>query len=492
MAVFRLTSLSVAVCLFLLFCRGDSSSQKKVVFTSIPYLSHIAFQMDLAMELSQRGYSVAVALPSNFKDFIHRTTYGRVQFLDLGNYTNNEEYVRLGSSKLDYAEASVWIGLEMDRLFKALLVPLTDVLEKERPDVVVADNNFILGIQLGFQLGIPVVGTYIGGDPGDITNFCKDFELTLLRRLKRLWYLARIYLTLYTRFKWYYGIHIDDVIPDQFVQPLYGVHISFPGYNFPFRFEYPPTHVFVGFISRNLNESDYHQEDLELKKYLDELPGDTEVVYVAFGSVVKAKFPVLDVVVQGVLNSRDNLIVVLSWPGFESMPHHWLSHRVRVEKWTHQLMVLKHNRTKLFVTHGGVRSMGEAIFSHKPVIVVPQYMDQMGNGLLAMRAGIGLCITNAQDVTAKAVEERVTTILSNYSSFTDSIKVVDKLRQLAGGASRAGDLIESVFHDCDRPLWVYTNQDKLESLYLVLTPLLLIGIWMIWRRCYISLQAVFH
>ena len=274
------------------------------------------------------------------------------------------------------------------------------------------------------------------------------------------------------------------------MQPLYGVHISFPGYNFPFQFEYPPTHVFVGFISHNLNESDYHQEDLELKKYLDELPGDTEVVYIAFGSVVKAKFPVLDVVVQGVLNSRDNLIVVLSWPGFESMPHHWPSHRVRVEKWTHQLMVLKHNHTKLFVTHGGVRSMGEAIFSHKPVIVVPQCMDQMGNGLLAMRAGIGLCITNPQDVTVEAVEERVTTILSNYCSFTDSIKVVDKLRQLAGGASRGGDLIESVFQECDRPLWIHTNQDKLESLYLVLTPLLLIGIWMIWRRCYISLQNI--
>ena len=284
-------------------------------------------------------------------------------------------------------------------------------------------------------MGIPVVGTYISGDPGDITIFCKDFELTLVRRLKRLWYLTRIYLTLYTRFKWYYGIHIDDVVPDQFVQPLYGVHISFPGYNFPFRFEYPPTHVFVGFITRDVNESDYCQEDLELKKYLDQLPGDTDVVYIAFGSVVKAKFPVMDIVVQGVLNSRDNLIVVLSWPGFESMPHHWPSHRVRVEKWTHQLMVLKHNRTKLFVTHGGVRSMGETIFSHKPVIVVPQYMDQMGNGLLAMRAGIGLCITNTQDVTVKAVEERVTTILSNYSSFTDSIKVVDKLRQLAGGAS---------------------------------------------------------
>ena len=487
MAAFRLASATVAICLFLL-SRSDSSSQKKVLFTSLPYLSHSAFQLDLAVEMSRRGYSVAVALPNNFKDFVHRNTYGLVQFLDLGNFTRNEEYIRLGSSYQDYAVASFWLGLETDRINKALLVPLTDVLEKEKPDVVVADHFFIVGIQIALRLGIPVVGTYTAGAPGDITNYCKDFEPILLGRLERLWYLTRIYVTLYTKLK-YYGIDMDDVIPSQFVQPLYGVHISFPGYNFPFQFEYPLAHVFVGFISHDLNESDYRQEDLELKKYLDELPGDTRVVYIAFGSIMEAKFSVLDVAVQGVLKSRDN-IVVLSWPGFETMPYHWPSDRVRVEKWTHQLMVLKHNRTKLFVTHGGIRSVGEAISSHKPVIVLPQCIDQVGNGLLASRAGIGLCITSPQDVTVEAVEERVTTIMSNYSSFVDSVKVVDKLRQLAGGASRAGDLIESVFQDCDRPLWVYTNQDKLQVLYLVLTPLLVVGIWVVWKHCCGSLQAV--
>ena len=45
---------------------------------------------------------------------------------------------------------------------------------------MVVDFIFILGIQIGIQLGIPIVGTYIAGDPGDITTFCKDFELTLL------------------------------------------------------------------------------------------------------------------------------------------------------------------------------------------------------------------------------------------------------------------------------------------------------------------------
>ena len=72
-----------------------------------------------------------------------------MQFLDLGNYTKNEEYVRLGSSNQDLVESCFWLGLEMDRVFKALVVPLTDVLEKEKPDVVVVDIGFILGIRIG-------------------------------------------------------------------------------------------------------------------------------------------------------------------------------------------------------------------------------------------------------------------------------------------------------------------------------------------------------
>jgi UDP:flavonoid glycosyltransferase YjiC (YdhE family) len=270
------------------------------------------------------------------------------------------------------------------------------------------------------------------------------------------------------------------------------VHISFPGYNFPFQFESQPTHVFVGFISKDLNESDYRQQDFELKRYLDELPSNTEVVYVAFGSVVKAEFFLLDVVVQGILHSRDNLTVVLSWPGFKVMPPNWPPDRVRVETWIHQLMVLKHNRTKLFITHGGIRSMGEAISSHRPVIVVPQYGDQMGNCLLSMRAGIGLCITDPQDLTVEVMEERVTAALSNYSSFSDAVKVVDRLRQLAGGVRRACDLIESVSQDVNRPHWVYTNQDKLDSLFLILTILFIIGFCIFWRRCHGQLQAVSH
>lgn len=189
----------------------------------------------------------------------------------------------------------------------------------------------------------------------------------------------------------------------------------------------------------------------------------------------------MDIIVQGVLKNKDT-VIVLSWPAFKAVPNHWPSDRVRVEKWTHQLMVLKHNRTKLFVTHGGIRSMEETISSHTPVIVMPQFIDQIGNGLLACRAGIGLCLIKPEEVTIEVIEKSVTTILSNYSSFKNAVRVVDRLSQLAGGARRAGDLIESVFHSGDQTLWIYTNQDKLLLLLLILTPVIATGSWMAYKR----------
>ena len=432
-----------------------------------------------------------IALPDSFQAVFDQRTKGQAQFLSLGPYTVSEEYISKSRSTPDIAETAFWASLEHARMNNALSGRLTDILKKEKPDLLVVDYVFVRALHIASQLNIPVVVTY--PNPSDMTIFSYDVDVTLSGRARRLLYLMRTVVTS-IRLKWH-GIDMNDVLPNSLSKPLFGVHMSFAGYNFPFQLQYPPTHAFVGFSFPGLNESDYRPEDIELEKYLDGLPSEIKVVYVGFGSVFKAKLTLLDAVVRGVLNYGDNINVVLSWPNFQSLPPDWPHNRIRVEKWTHQLMVLKHNRTKLFVTHGGVRSMSEAIASHTPVVALPQFGDQMGNALLAVRAGFGVWISNPEDITAKAVERNVNTILSNYSHFVAAVENVDRLRELAGGMRRAGDLVESVLVggmdrfkpvDWDLPFWSSSDLDIVGMGFITFLVLVAVVYWLI-RKCF---QAV--
>ena len=489
---------AATLCLIVLVHRSYANAEKRVLFVPLPALSHVSFQLDIAVEMSRRGYSVAVALTDSFRTVFEQRIYGRgqAQFLSLGPYITSFDYLSRTTSTQDLAETAFWVGLETERMNEAVTGRLADVLKTEKPDVLVVDFVFIRALHIGYQLNIPAVATYSLPAPNDMVLFSYDVDVTLLGRARRLLYLMRTTVATTIRLKWH-GIDMNSVLPNVFSKPLFGVHMSFPGYNFPFHLQYPPTHAFVGFSFPDLNESDYRPEDVELKKYLDGLPSDIKVVYVAFGSIVKAKLTLLDAVVRGVLNYGDNINVVLSWPNFQSLPPDWPHNRIRVEKWTHQLMVLKHNRTKLFVTHGGVRSMSEAIVSHTPVVALPQFGDQMGNALLAVRAGIGVWISNPEDITAKAVERNVNTILSNYSHFVAAVENVDRLRELAGGMRRAGDLVESVLVggmdrfkpvDWDLPFWSSSNLDIVGMVLITLLGLVVVIYWLI-RKCF---QAAVH
>lgn len=45
-----------------------------------------------------------------------------------------------------------------------------------------------------------------------------------------------------------------------------------------------------------------------------------------------------------------------------------------------------------FITHGGMNSITETLSRGKPVIVIPIFGDQVRNGILAGRAGVGVML----------------------------------------------------------------------------------------------------
>ncbi|KHJ85514.1 hypothetical protein OESDEN_14757 [Oesophagostomum dentatum] len=58
-------------------------------------------------------------------------------------------------------------------------------------------------------------------------------------------------------------------------------------------------------------------------------------------------------------------------------------------EWLPQKDILAHPRLKLFVMHGGINGLAEALLRGVPVVVIPMFADQFRNGRNVEKRGVG-------------------------------------------------------------------------------------------------------
>lgn len=127
---------------------------------------------------------------------------------------------------------------------------------------------------------------------------------------------------------------------------------------------------------------------------------------------------------QIVMATGHNLDPALSGP----LPPH-----IIVEKFVPQLEVLQH--TALFITHGGMNSISEALYYHVPMVVIPQSMDQPWNAARVAELGAGKMLTNAQ-VTPESLRRSIEEVLAN-PSFARAATYLGESLHSAGGVQKA-------------------------------------------------------
>uniref|UniRef100_A0A914VYI9 UDP-glucuronosyltransferase n=1 Tax=Plectus sambesii TaxID=2011161 RepID=A0A914VYI9_9BILA len=66
---------------------------------------------------------------------------------------------------------------------------------------------------------------------------------------------------------------------------------------------------------------------------------------------------------------------------------------VKPLKWTPQVDLLNHPKVKVFITHGGLNSMTEAITSGTPTVAVPLFGDQEHNVAVAVKRGVSVAVS---------------------------------------------------------------------------------------------------
>nr|ANI22002.1 UDP-glycosyltransferase 40F3 [Spodoptera exigua] len=143
----------------------------------------------------------------------------------------------------------------------------------------------------------------------------------------------------------------------------------------------PPSYKHIG---------GYHIEDEvkplpeDLKKIMDNAKNG--VIYFSLGSNLKSK-NLPDELKKGLLEVFGGLKQTVLWKFEENLPNQ--PKNVHIVQWAPQQSLLAHPNLALFVTHGGLLSLTEAVHFGVPVIAIPVFADQFLNANQAQHKGIG-------------------------------------------------------------------------------------------------------
>jgi len=131
--------------------------------------------------------------------------------------------------------------------------------------------------------------------------------------------------------------------------------------------------------------------------------------------------------------------------------------RVLVVSWINQQDVLTHPSLRMFITHGGLNSIGEAVHAHVPLLVLPGFADQPANAAKVQETKIGYALERST-ITATKLAIHIKQIHAEHDVFVQHLIRMHQLSELEGGAQRAATLIDQ---------WLlvgYAHLDTLEHL----------------------------
>uniref|UniRef100_A0A146KR52 UDP-glucuronosyltransferase n=1 Tax=Lygus hesperus TaxID=30085 RepID=A0A146KR52_LYGHE len=85
---------------------------------------------------------------------------------------------------------------------------------------------------------------------------------------------------------------------------------------------------------------------------------------------------------------------------------------IRIQQWFPQLGILAHRNTKVFVMHGGLQSMFEAVNFGVPMVGVPIFGDQNKNVKVLVSKGMGIELSK-KNFTAESLMWAINEVESN-------------------------------------------------------------------------------
>jgi len=150
----------------------------------------------------------------------------------------------------------------------------------------------------------------------------------------------------------------------------------------------------------------------DLKKFADEA-GETGFILFTLGSIVKSS-TIPKETVQSFVRAFSKIRQRVIWKWEADQPPANLPANVMTVKWLPQGDLLAHGNIRLFISHGGLLGLQEAIFNSVPLLGLPVVNDQVLNVVKIVKEGAGLSL-EWETITEDNVLAALDSLLTNAS-----------------------------------------------------------------------------
>jgi MGT family glycosyltransferase len=344
----------------------------KLFFFNIPAYGHVNPTLPVVTELVQRGHQVVYFNSGTFEQVIRGTG------AEFRSFPNS------GTSEADFAKRvhnlvsiSVFLLEESLRLLPFML----DTMEREKPDLVVFDSIALWGMLAARLLKIPSatsICTLVSEDVPDLLTW-RDYLQIFRQAYAHLPALMRLRRKLVKT----YG---SDIFPGKSILPCKGdINIVYTSREFqpetPF---IDDSFRFVGpsILATTRTETDFPWESLD--------PERTRI-YLSLGTLYSDKIEFYRAVLTAFSDHPAQFILSVGRQAnihdLGPVPEHFI-----IRSTVPQLELLQ--KVDLFITHGGMNSINEALYYGVPLVVVPQQIEQLLNGRQVARQGAGILLAD--------------------------------------------------------------------------------------------------
>ena len=416
----------------------------KILVFNVPAHGHVNPTLPVVRELVSRGEQVAYYLTDEFEPQIRHTgaEFRRIEDTQMGagpppgvTAMGQADPERVRQMMATFFPRMMADGLR--------LVPgLVDRVRAEDADCVIYDPFCSWGRALVGILGLPAVAF--------VPSYAMTEDFPLVRRISSI-FEEQTSLEAEEAMSDFQGVsrQLHDtygLVPLRITEPFTAAEalniVTLPRPFQPDADALDERYVFVGpSISPRSDESGF-----PLKRLVD-----NPTLYVSLGTVFNANLEFFDACIDALADSDWQVVLSVGTRTDPStlarIPDNFL-----VRPHVPQLEVLQH--TSVFVTHGGMNSVMEAIYYGVPMVVVPQQPEQAMTAARVAELGLGVALEPGQ-VTA-ALRDAVATV-SGDAGYRTCIARMQQAAREAGGYLRAADAIQqfrqtqSVRSPVDRP-----------------------------------------
>ena len=367
----------------------------KILFINLPYHGHVVPTIGLVQELIKLGCEVTYLMPFDWKEKVKESG---ARFHGYANHRQLSEQI-----KHAYAAAESIV---------------------EQFDFVIYEQFFFLGKHLAEKYNKPVARIFTA----PVTN----------EKLMKAFITAKGPMSVF-KHKWIAKAFTKDIAKgilmktdnwlDEIIYnpPKLNLIYTLREYQ-PYEAEFSEEHY------KFLGPSIYQRNE----EIFDFVKGTNPVVYISLGTVLKGKTSFFQNCIEAFRNMDLDVIISVG-KKFDRRKLKNIPNNIHIYDFVPQLQVLK--IADVFITHGGMNSISEALVYGVPMVVIPFVSDQPVNARCIEKLGVGKRLEYS-DLNKDTLKDCVVSVLSDNGMKSNIEKVQMLIKHAPGNVGGAKMILD--------------------------------------------------